>query len=346
MKIKRYHAESFSAFRRQAIASPGSPLQIEILETMREISREEFIGWLSGKIKESGVEIEHAIEGDIEPEMPAKQLSARIFIGPPDDNANRKYNPREEMWSKWQNLPIKDACSPAVWGYIVSRMIENKIIPKPYNLMANAKDAKSDGLAEIDAALRAARKQKSKDKDGESDDKANKVDSCVRAVLRRLCGLPEERATRSIYQDCPPARAWWQRYISEQVAVTLGKATEAVQSVLINPTVWGILTEAMASRLTVIGDRNIRDGIMLFLLEEKEKWEQANSGGGEKNPQFHQQKNLHSLVRRKIGVMCSWRALGFFEPPKIKEIVEDLAERVLQERQEENKPEQTEASSS
>ena len=71
----------------------------------------------------------------------------------------------------------------------------------------------------------------------------------------------------------------------------------------------------MATRLTVIGDRNIRDGIVGFLLDQPSK------------SRFFEKKHLHRLLT-EIGVMCSWRALGFFPPAQVKEIVDSLSKRV------------------
>ena len=65
------------------------------------------------------------------------------------------------------------------------------------------------GAQRIDAALNAST--------GRGGD-ASLLDRCVRTVLRRLGGLPEARGNRSVYVNCPLARAWWRERLVAEVA--------------------------------------------------------------------------------------------------------------------------------
>ena len=50
------------------------------------------------------------------------------------------------------------------------------------------------------------------------DEQPKMMDRTVRAVLRRLGGLPEVRGARSVFVNCPFARAWWREHLVKQIA--------------------------------------------------------------------------------------------------------------------------------
>ena len=112
------------------------------------------------------------------------------------------------------------------------------------------------------------------------------------------------REALSLYNDCPPARAWWQRRIAEQAANNIERESKEILALFQSGPVWETLSEKMASRLTVIGDVKLRDGVIAFLLSSEERFKKEN-------------------LLRGIGVMSAWRGLGIFSPQEIKGIIDN-----------------------
>ncbi len=257
--IRRYRADAFRQFQTAAIKNRGGEMQVGILQAARDRSGGDFVQWLENNIRQCAGN-EDIVIGDADPPIPAEpeKYSPADFRQPCDYASS-------QMWEVWKTITPGIACSSAVWAYIVVRLIAAEKI-EPRYLISGSNGAQTDGATEIDAALRKT-----------GDGRAAAVDKCVRAFLRRLSGLLE-RGTRSVYQNCPPARAWWQHYIARQAAENIGGEKETIEknamALLKNPAVWELLSDKMASRLTVIGDRNLRDGIVSFLLD--------NSGFGER----------------------------------------------------------------
>ena len=91
------------------------------------------------------------------------------------------------------------------WGCVTYRHIEAGRIESSF-LAANG-GGTSTGVQRIDLAL------------GDTGERAaSKLDGCVRTVLRRLGGLPEVRGNRSVYVNCPLARAWWRERLVREAA--------------------------------------------------------------------------------------------------------------------------------
>lgn len=283
--IKHFNAERFRQFQNDAIdkRNCGGAVQREILESAKNLAGADFVHWLEQKIGSYEAD-GPVVVGDAEPELPAEIFTAQMFKNLPQKTA-------DSAWEIWRDMETDAACSSSVWGYIVSRMILHGKI-KPHYCMVGSNGGKSDGLAEIDNALNAKGELRKK-----------QCDACVRAFLRRLSGL-YERGARSVYENCPPARSWWQYKIAGQSAENTGIARDDIIELFGD--VWGVLVEKMASRLTVIGDENIRDGLIKFLI----------GGGGE----YRSNKTLNALIKN-IGVMAAWRGLGMFPPEEVSEII-------------------------
>lgn len=285
--LKRYRADAFRQFQMAVMKVRGGKMQVELLQAAAERSGNDFVNWLEATMRQCAGN-DDIIIGDEEPPVPPQpsKYSAAHFLQPPD---------HAKMWESWKSIPPGVACSPATWAYIVGRLVAAGKI-EPRYLAVSPNGAETDGGDEIRKALA---------KTGE--EKAKEVDKCVRAFLRRLSGLLE-RGARSVYQNCPPARAWWQHYIADQVAQKTGKEKKDVMKLLRAPAVWELLSDKMASRLTVIGDRNLRDGIVMFLLD--------NNGA-----KFSGSKKTLNRLFADIGVMAAWRALGYFPPKRVEEIL-------------------------
>ncbi len=291
MTFKRYNSASLTKFRKELIKEKGGSYQKILLENARDYENDAFVSWLDEQIVHHGNGITEPIEGDTDialPDIPPK-FSAYEFINPTIDTINN-------WFSVWKVLHVSDAANSSVWAYIARQMIAKEKLCS-YDLMINTgKGDEFSGRSKIDNALNAS---------GEERQKA--MDKCVRNFLRHLCGLHEARSTRTIYQDCPFARAWWQCHIAESVENTDNQ--KIISLFHEKKRVWRHLSDKMAAQLTVLGDKNIRNGIIMFLKNKDA---------------YHQEKPLKDLLTR-VGIMTTWCALGYFPPEQVKMYVAELA---------------------
>lgn len=138
------------------------------------------------------------LQQGVELEPLADRMSEAEFGNPPSDTERRLYE-------AWGTLTPRVACRTAFWARVTCRHIEEERIESSY-LAANG-GGNVTGTQRIDAALSATGEQA-----------ALELDRCVRTVLRRLGGLPEARGNRSVYVNCPLARAWWRERLVAEVA--------------------------------------------------------------------------------------------------------------------------------
>ena len=88
----------------------------------------------------------------------------------------------------------------------------------------------------------------------------------MRTALRRLGGLREVRGNRSIYVDCPFARAWWRERIASQAASGDPRIASSVRAVLrTNQTYWEKLIDRIVFRNSTFGSENIRSAFLRAL---------------------------------------------------------------------------------
>ena len=286
---KRYDSVELTNFIHKAVAKPGGAFQSEILHSI--LKGEEFVEWLDEQIKFG--------TGEQDIAFPSKSvmLEAGEYIGFTKETICMYY-------LAWQKLPLSDTSSSSFWAYVTRQAIVNGIV-HPHSLALSSTEGSSlkdsTGKHKIKATLNLPDNERPK-----------KMDERIRNFIRNLCGIVEERGTRSIYQDCPFARAWWQGYIAQSVSPNNWE--KEILPVLWEKGLWGEISSKMASRLTVIGDVNIRSGIILHLREQEEsRW----TGD-----------NVEKLLSQ-VGVMCAWRSLGYFPPEKVKEFVDKTADSVF-----------------
>lgn len=179
------------------------------------------------------------------PPVPALRLSEKEFVDPP-------WSTERVVAETWTGLPANLAARPETWTRIHVELIEQGRIKSAY-LARN-------GNGETGRA-RIARVLKGRD--------SKQIDDCVRTVFRRLGGVIEARANRTVFLDCPLGRAWWRnRYALEAHETFSRTPVEALSTALRRPAFhWTSLVEAMVSRRTVIGDRAIRPALVQCLAE-------------------------------------------------------------------------------
>ena len=171
-------------------------------------------------------------------------LSERELVDPP-------WSTESVVAATWVDLPVSLAARPETWTRIQIEMIEQGRIKSSY-LAANG--TSESGRQRIAGLLK--------------DSDPQQVDDCVRDVLRRLGGVISARANRTVFLDCPLARAWWRHRYATEAHNCFGSHTIEDLSAALRPRFrWDALVEAMISKLTVIGDSAIRPALVQGLAE-------------------------------------------------------------------------------
>ena len=178
---------ALTRFRRRLLRTKGGSEQREFLRAVRD--DEEFLRIIRNSVTR---------QGSRDPALCPERLTESEFKQPPA-------NTEADLYNAWSGLTPRIACRTTFWAYLTFRHIEEGRIRGSF-LAANGGPG-ATGLERIDRVLQA---------EGES--AAKQIDSCVRTVLRRLGGLPEARGNRSVYVDCPFARAWWRERLVNEVS--------------------------------------------------------------------------------------------------------------------------------
>ena len=217
----------------------GSPAQRRFLTEVRDSGK--FLTYMNDVV---------GVEKGAELEPLADRMSEAEFGNPPWDTEQR-------LFESWGGLTPRIACRTAFWGRVTCRHIEKGRIESSF-LAANGR-GNATGVQRIDAALNAP------------DEKATPLlDECVRNVLRRLGGLPEVRGNRSVYVNCPLARAWWRERLVMEVARDGGEDLRRKIRPVVHPEsqqYWEELVTFVVSRNSVFGSVAVRDILILTLAE-------------------------------------------------------------------------------
>ena len=220
----------YSSLRKSLIhpAAKGSDLQREFLEKVRITS--DFLTYIKENI---------SFRGDFDLEPLADKMSEAEFKDPPWDTENR-------LFSAWRDIPPRIASRSTFWGHVTFRHIEEGRIQSSF-LAANG-GSQPGGAERIDAALDTA------------DHRApGMLDHCVRAVFRRLSGLPEARGNRTVYVNCPLARGWWRERLVEEVASGDVELETVVRDVVrVSQQYWEEIVSFVVSRNSVFGSSDVR----------------------------------------------------------------------------------------
>ena len=221
----------YSRLRRSLIhkSAKGSDLQRDFLEKVRVTP--DFLEYIDRKVP---------LQGDTDLEPLADQMSEAEFKDPPWDTEKR-------LFSAWRELTPRIACRTTFWARVTCRHIEKGRIESSF-LAANG-GTQASGAERIDAAL------------GASGAKVTgMLDNCVRAVLRRLGGLPEARGNRTVYVNCPLARGWWrERLVAEATAGSAEFDTVVRDVVRVSQEYWENLVTFVVSRNSVFGSPEVRN---------------------------------------------------------------------------------------
>ena len=232
--LKEFVDADYTRLRSSLLREKGSDRQREFLEKVRDSSQ--FLDYVSGLPTVGSLEVDFA----------PYPMTESEFKDPPADT-------ERQLYGSWAVLTPSVACRSTFWACLTLEHIRSGYLQSVY-LAANGGNLPG-GAERIDFAL------------GDKTSQATqRIDSCVRAVLRRLGGLPEVRGNRSVYVDCPFARAWWRERMVEQVARGDEEVADKVRAVIrISQTYWEKLVDRIVFRNSTFGSVNIRSAFLRAL---------------------------------------------------------------------------------
>lgn len=280
-----FQGSDYTKIRNNLLNKERSALRTEFLKAAKD--REYFVEWMDEHI---GLE-KNKENNAVQFQLFADQVTEGEYNELPIDI-------EKKLFDKWKNLTPKQGSQETFWGYVTLEHIRRGVIKSHFL----AGTSSTDGLERIDKALY------------EGDSK--KLDDVVRTVLRRLSGLPEARGARSVYVNCPFARAWWRGYVADEVREsTKGKADarKVAETLSSSQSYWEELISLVVSRNSVLGDSNVRSALIWALAEyvdDKTKDHLFTNNGIKK-------------VSREIGIRSAWQELGVFPVDRLKQIMQN-----------------------
>ena len=225
---------AYTQLRRNLLRFKGSDQQREFLAIVRDSAA--ILTYFS-EIPRVGIR---------EASLAPYPMTESEYKEPPDDTEHALY-------TAWSALTPSIACRSTFWANLTLAHIREDRIQSVY-LAANGGTV-ATGAERIDLVLR-----------DNTNRGPHRIDSCVRTVLRRLGGLPEVRGNRSVYVDCPFARAWWRERIIEQAAGDDEQRARQVRFVVrISQTYWEKLVDRIVFRNSTFGSTNIRNALLRAL---------------------------------------------------------------------------------
>ncbi len=228
---------AYTRLRRQLLRNRGGDLQKEFLMGVRDsVAFVEFFE----KVPKIGT---------ADPPLIPYPMTENEYREPPSDT-------ERSLFAAWSLLTPSIACRSTFWANVTLSHIRSERIQAAY-LAANGGNVAS-GAERIDVVLR------------DNSERADQhVDSCVRTILRRIGGLPEIRGNRSVFVDCPFARAWWrERMVAQAGGDDDEQLAQQVRYVLrINQTYWEKLVDRIVFRNSTFGSANIRSAFLRSLAQ-------------------------------------------------------------------------------
>lgn len=236
-EYREFVDSDYTRLRKRLLVEKGSHRQAEFLEATKCSS--DFVSYFSGRVD---------TRGSFDVDVDSVPMTESEFTAPPSDTEARIYR-------VWSGVSPRVACRTTFWAAVTSRHIREKRIESVY-LAANGSNT-IGGAARIDKAL-----------DSSGQKRAKVLDDCVRTILRRLSGIPEQRGKRTVYVDCPFARAWWREWLVAQVSRDDGDLARQVRAVLrINQTYWEKIVDRIVSRNSTFGSRRVRSAFLVALAD-------------------------------------------------------------------------------
>ena len=219
--------DGYTDFRKKLLKKPkGSKTQRVFLECVRDT--EAFIEHMN-QLPMIGTEQAPIIQ---------EKLTESEFKDPPQII-------EKVLYKLWESVPPATACRTSFWAKVTLDHLRKGRIESPF-LAANGSN-QHGGLARLEKALADS-----------SDSAPDLIDNCVRTVLRRLGGLREVRGNRSVYVDCPFARAWWRERWVRQSTQDDQHAKNLHNVLRTSQTYWEKFIDRIVFRNSTFGDENLR----------------------------------------------------------------------------------------
>ena len=232
--FKELSDTEYAKFRKELLRVKGSERQRVFLGIVRDTDA--FLDHVSAI----------ATEGTVNAALATEPMTESEYKDPPPDT-------EQALYVAWSSLAPAVACRSTFWANLTIEHIRAGRIQSAF-LAANGGNLPG-GAERIDFALDEKKGQGPK-----------QIDDCVRTVLRRLGGLREVRGNRSIYVDCPFARAWWRERFATQAASSDPQIEFSVRAVLrTNQTYWEKLIDRIVFRNSTFGSENIRSAFLRAL---------------------------------------------------------------------------------
>ncbi len=229
---------AYTKFRKELLRVKGSERQREFLRIVRDTSA--FLDHVSA--------IE--TEGTIDAALVDEPMTESEYKDPPSST-------EQALFTAWGILTPAVACRSTFWANLTIEHIRAGRIQSAY-LASNGGNLPG-GTERIDFVLSETHGQGPKQK---------QIDECVRTVLRRLGGLREVRGNRSVYVDCPFARAWWRERFATQAADGNRPIAPSVRTILrTNQTYWEKLIDRIVFRNSTFGSEKIRSAFLRALAQ-------------------------------------------------------------------------------
>ena len=227
----------YTRFRRNLLRSKGGSRQQEFLKIVQ--NDKDFLDHIRERT---------STDGSHEPPIYPERLTENEFKDPPSST-------EIELFRNWAGLTPRLACRTTFWANLTCRHIEDKRISAVY-LAANG-GTHHGGAERIDRVLQSF-----------GPNSVKPIDDCVRTVLRRLSGLPEARGNRTVYVDCPLARAWWRERLIAEISQGHTEKAEKVRVVTrLSQTYWETLVTLVVSRNSVLGSEQVRHAFIMSLAD-------------------------------------------------------------------------------
>ncbi len=225
---------AYARFRKALLREKGSGHQRDFLRKVRDTAA--FLDHVSS--------IETA--GTVAAALVPEPMTESEYKDPPVDT-------EQALYTAWKGLTPAVACRSTFWAQLTIEHIRAGRIQSAY-LAANGGNLPG-GAERIDMVLSRAQGLDPK-----------KIDSCVRTVLRRLGGLREVRGNRSVYVDCPLARAWWrERFVNQAAGDDTGTASLVRTVLRTSQTYWEKLIDRVVFRNSTFGSNTIRGAFLRML---------------------------------------------------------------------------------
>ncbi len=217
--------------------------RLDLLRTKGSDRQRTFLNQVRDSVNFLDLLADIPLRGSTSAELSPYPMTESEYKDPPSDT-------EKDLYASWSALTPAIACRSAFWAKVTLDHIRTGRIQSVY-LAANG-GSLAGGAERIDTVLQ--------DKTLEA---TRRIDSCVRTVLRRLGGLPEVRGNRSVYVDCPFARAWWRERIVAEAADGDDQSAHLVRRVVrIHQTYWEKLVDRIVFRNSTFGSANIRNAFL------------------------------------------------------------------------------------